>query len=795
MIRNYFSVAIIGVLFLSTFPSCLSDNSIRSLSDSSIRIPGELVGEFSIALRNDVLLNLGYASSPNMYPLIVWVSNLDMDPWSATSLLANKSIDLFLTSNMNLGSSHYLFLAASEIRDIERLQAAFESRRKALGISNDKMDRILYGNKTVKDLKLSNEANKITKVLDVWKSYVKHIQISYQKGGRNETFNITRLDGYWPYAHSPYDSTNLFRLLDGGDGCARNLTRSMHNSPYYLLITANNCTYEEAAERADISQATGALVMMKEADILLKEINEDASVPLENAEITSISYEDGLLLQRTIAESDDGAEVTVSFYHETIPGYFFVIDSQGAMQEIGSHSSATLMVASWASQYENYKQNLHSNLSKPAYVIPILDRQLIYTASKVVTLPEEIRGFGKLAIDTTITCEGLFDSDCSHWDHTVTISVSCADNGNIIEKSNLFQVDLDGADDRRIGQGLFDRKRKLEVGGARFEIARYVTPFGRRVGRWLTDITPLIPLLTDPHCEEKLFQASVGGERWIISSNLRFSEWGLEPPKSYSSLYSSNQPFNTAYNEDRKLSIAVPNKGNIRRVQLEAIITTHGSDEYGCCEFLPTAHIFSVNGHEFNLTFDKAGTPWGCSDMAAAGSVPNEYGTWWYGRGGWCDGMDVQPWVVDVTPAILLGKREGKEEEKEVEKEEGDYAEINYKAMMQSPENGTWIYPQSASQSGYVIISSNLVYYYSENESVNTSHASNVSGVSKESSSSHVLSTQESVVIIMASFTSLFFILFIGICIHYRRVEHLEGVRSSQISMELLSQQEDNDSM
>jgi hypothetical protein len=44
--------------------------------------------------------------------------------------------------------------------------------------------------------------------------------------------------------------------------------------------------------------------MMKEADILLKEINEDASVPLENAEITSISYEDGLLLQRTIAESD-----------------------------------------------------------------------------------------------------------------------------------------------------------------------------------------------------------------------------------------------------------------------------------------------------------------------------------------------------------------------------------------------------------------------------------------------------------------------------------------------------------
>jgi hypothetical protein len=129
-------------------------------------------------------------------------------------------------------------------------------------------------------------------------------------------------------------------------------------------------------------------------------------------------------------------------------------------------------------------------------------------------------------------------------------------------------------------------------------------------------------------------------------------------------MYSINQPFNTAYNDDRKLSIPVPNKGNIWRVELEAVITTHGSDEYGCCEFLPTAHIFSVNGHEYNLTFDKAGTPWGCSDKAAAGAVPNEYGTWWYGRGGWCDGMDVQPWVVDVTSAFLHGEREGKEVDK-----------------------------------------------------------------------------------------------------------------------------------
>jgi hypothetical protein len=53
-------------------------------------------------------------------------------------------------------------------------------------------------------------------------------------------------------------------LLSGGDGCAGNLTRSTQDSSYYLLISANNCTYEESAERADLSEAVGALVMMRE---------------------------------------------------------------------------------------------------------------------------------------------------------------------------------------------------------------------------------------------------------------------------------------------------------------------------------------------------------------------------------------------------------------------------------------------------------------------------------------------------------------------------------------------------
>ena len=34
---------------------------------------------------------------------------------------------------------------------------------------------------------------------------------------------------------------------------------------------------------------------------------------------------------------------------------------------------------------------------------------------------------------------------------------------------------------------------------------------------------------------------------------------------------------------------------------------------------------------------------------AGGGAQPNEHGTWFYGRGGWCDGAAVQPWVADVA--------------------------------------------------------------------------------------------------------------------------------------------------
>lgn len=81
----------------------------------------------------------------------------------------------------------------------------------------------------------------------------------------------------------------------------------------------------------------------------------------------------------------------------------------------------------------------------------------------------------------------------------------------------------------------------------------------------------------------------------------------------------------------------------------------HGSDENGCGEFCVTKHVFTVNGKaNFSITFNNAGTPLGCAMRVPDGVVPNEHGTWLYGRDGWCDGQEIEPWVVDITGHLNL---------------------------------------------------------------------------------------------------------------------------------------------
>lgn len=111
--------------------------------------------------------------------------------------------------------------------------------------------------------------------------------------------------------------------------------------------------------------------------------------------------------------------------------------------------------------------------------------------------------------------------------------------------------------------------------------------------------------------------------------------------------------FDKNYNSNYTPVTFNPPRGTNNKVKLVAIITGHGSDNNNCAEFCVTSHHFVVNNKQsYTRVFKDAGTALGCAEHVAEGVVPNEHGTWLYGRDGWCDGQEVVPWVVDITDSL-----------------------------------------------------------------------------------------------------------------------------------------------
>lgn len=59
----------------------------------------------------------------------------------------------------------------------------------------------------------------------------------------------------------------------------------------------------------------------------------------------------------------------------------------------------------------------------------------------------------------------------------------------------------------------------------------------------------------------------------------------------------------------------------------------------------------------YSLVLLFPGTPKGCADHVPAGVIPNEHGTWLYGRDGWCDGQQVDGWQIDVTNHVTTSSQ------------------------------------------------------------------------------------------------------------------------------------------
>jgi hypothetical protein len=293
---------------------------------------------------------------------------------------------------------------------------------------------------------------------------------------------------------------------------------------------------------------------------------------------------------------------------------------------------SNLAYATQEAKYFDYLAQRQDHLDADgATVVPLWNGETIQQAPELdVALPNatDMAKFDTLEIEVDQMCpdrEKIEFGNCGAWDYIASLSV---------------ETDA-GAD-----------------GGAPTyrEIARFITSYHRET-HWIVDATPMLALLAD------------GGTKhfkWDFAPS-----WNVQPTATRLALRFSNQKkpyrptkavflwsggdFGSGYDalhapED------VPIPSGAKHVEVWSILTGHGGGTNQCSEFCNHQHQLVVGGTTFLKEFPMAGTQDKCIPEVANGMTPNQGGTWWFGRGGWCPGERVAPWVVDATTLATPGQ-------------------------------------------------------------------------------------------------------------------------------------------
>ncbi len=277
-----------------------------------------------------------------------------------------------------------------------------------------------------------------------------------------------------------------------------------------------------------------------------------------------------------------------------------------------------------------------------------------------VVLPSasEMAGFGRMDLDLEMSCPDGDESACPDWDHTAKLfvcgppSARCGDGtmdeGEACDDGNTVAGDGCSA------------YCEAETGPARacpgaVELGRWITTY-KRIGRWVTDASPMLAWLREGGPRRFMFRTNTGEQAYVLNLGLRLHAAAADAPRPvevqpvtwpggrYDADYNGRQP---------RFWFEVP--AGTRKVELVSLITGHGFgvERANCAEFCNHTHHFAVDGGpETVRAHPEAGTAEGCLQRIGEGVVPNQFGTWPFGRGGWCPGFDVPAFVVDLTDQL-----------------------------------------------------------------------------------------------------------------------------------------------
>jgi hypothetical protein len=185
--------------------------------------------------------------------------------------------------------------------------------------------------------------------------------------------------------------------------------------------------------------------------------------------------------------------------------------------------------------------------------------------------------------------------------------------------------------------------------GLRYEILRFITPFGRGY-RWRADVTDYQSLLHGRRQMSVAIDTWQGG--WSVDVALDYY-WGkpaLEPFR-VTNLWSGNWEYGNPADpiEARFVPRNVIPDASAKAAKVRLVVTGHGMtpNTDNAAEFMPATRTLTVSYRAFdNLLWKTDNYLNPCRPQA---------GTWKYDRAGWGPGSLVTPWDVDVTGVLQPG--------------------------------------------------------------------------------------------------------------------------------------------
>ncbi|DBA77212.1 TPA: hypothetical protein ACH3X1_009783 [Trebouxia sp. C0004] len=268
---------------------------------------------------------------------------------------------------------------------------------------------------------------------------------------------------------------------------------------------------------------------------------------------TMVGYQAGQDIQEALngntsllSKAAASQPLQATFHEQQVPGFYAGIDEQGKLIELGWSKWPSLMHLAWQGQWQHYLQHLHAKLSRPALTVPVFVNQNLSGPGldADITLPPlvTLQAHDTFELDFELSCPGSRDKDCPIWDHTVQLFVCCDDPTGqappcIPCDPTVWSSASSSSSPSAFGGSFWDLQappgevpesrsssRPLSTSSAQCgrELGRWITPFRRRIGRWLTDVTPLMPLLTGQQCHFHL-QTTPWALTWTPSLTLRFT--------------------------------------------------------------------------------------------------------------------------------------------------------------------------------------------------------------------------------------------------------------------------------